>query len=79
MLTNHCVRVHLFGFFVGGSSCNGRHFGLPTDDDGGLGCEHCSVVGWVDGRSFGWCLLGVGDVLAGDHHGGASRDGVVGG
>ena len=55
-----------------------RHFGLPTDDDGGAGREYFSVVGWVDGRSFGWCLLGVGDVLAGDHHGGASRDGVVG-
>ena len=56
-----------------------RHFGLPTDDDGGLECEYCSVVGWVDGRSFGWCLLGVGDVLAGDHHGGASRSRIVSG
>ena len=45
-----------------------RHFGLPTDDDGGLVCEYFSVVGWVDGRSFGWCLLGIGDVLAGDCH-----------
>ena len=59
---------------------NRGHFGLPTDDDGGAGREHFSVVAWVDGRSFGWCLLGVGvNVLAGDHHGGASRDGVVDG
>ena len=44
--------------------------------------QRVSIVLWlggVDGRSIGWCLLGVGDVLAGDHHGGASRDGVVGG
>ena len=31
-----------------------RHFGLPTDNDGGSGCEY--IVG-LGGRSFWWCLL----------------------
>ena len=50
-----------------------RHFGLPTDNDGGAGREY--LRGWVVALFGGACLLvGVAEIVARrDHlHGGAS-------
>ena len=49
-----------------------RHFGLPTDNDGGAAREYIVRLG---GRSFWWCLLacwGCRCPGARDHPGGAS-------
>ena len=56
-----------------------RHFGLPTDNDGGAAREY--LWGWVVALFGGACLLvGVAGIVARrDHHGGASlrSDSVV--